>query len=276
MKESTAKVEKLEAKLFELETESKKREEEYVEVQRLANEGVSKVRSDMMKTVVDSDERYRAQIESVESDLKQERGKRLQLEEQVQKLLENVGLMAVPLPHSIRTVPRDKPQKTLRAPEGQADILASTLAGLGDESDDGYESEEDAQVIELENINEGGSASGMRSFAAMEALIQRLKASTVELEALRSSLAHSEKTRASLVEELSETRQAKEKLPLFEAKVRELTDSNHEMELEIKGLQDDINVEYRYQRYSTFVSLTTQCPFRGKGIAPCKANFQRK
>ena len=280
--ESTAKVEKLEAELTELETVSKKREEEYVEVQRLANEGVSRVRSDMMKTVVDSDERYRTQIDSVESDLKQERGKRTQLEEQVQKLLENVGLMAVPLPNAIQNVPRDKPQKELRASEGQADILASTLAGLGDESDDGYESEDDAQATELKHINEVGSASGMRSFAAMEELIQRLKASTVELEALRSSLANSEKTRASLVEELSETRQAKEKLPLFEAKVRELTDSNHEMELEIKGLQDDINDTRHLYRVQLNALLEEKASFfmkpssNGNERAPEETNHNSK
>jgi hypothetical protein len=239
--DSTAKVEKLEAALLKLETDSRKREEEYSEVERLANEGVSKVRSDMMKTVVESEERYRAQMESLDNDLKLERNIRSMLEDQVQKLLENVGLTAVPLPSMAPTVPRDKPPKKLRASEGQADILASTLAGLGDGSGDEYETDEDLDAVDEMNGGAEGNVSGMRSFAAMEELSQRLKASTVELEALRSSLANSEKTRMSLVEELAETRQAKEKLPFFEAKVRELSEANREMELEIRGLQDDIN-----------------------------------
>lgn len=236
--ESTSKVEKLETKLLELKTESGKREEEYVEVERLANEGISKVRSDMMKTVVESEERYRSQMESLEKDLKQERSKRFQLEEQLQKLLENVGLMAVPLPNAPAPVPSDKPQKKLRASEDQANILASTLAGLGDEDSIEYETDDDQES--LGQMNGDSSASGMLSFAAMEELSQRLKASTVELEALRRSLVSSERTRASLLEELSELQQAKEKLPLFEAKVRELTDANREMEKEIQGLQCDI------------------------------------
>jgi hypothetical protein len=74
----------------------------------------------------------------------------------------------------------------------------------------------------------------------MEQLNQRLKASKVELDALRRSLNDSEAIRNSLVEELSVTRQAKEKLPLFEAKVHELTQENREKELELMGLREDI------------------------------------
>jgi hypothetical protein len=42
------------------------------------------------------------------------------------------------------------------------------------------------------------------------------------------------------VKDLAESRNAKEKLPLFEAKVNTLTEENREMELEIRGLTDDI------------------------------------
>lgn len=274
--DSTAKVEKLESALLELETDCRKREEEYSEVERLANEGVSKVRSDMMKTVVESEERYRAQMESLENDLKLERNKRSMLEEQVQKLLENVGLTAVPLPSTAPTVPRDKPPKKLRASEGQADILASTLAGLGDESGDEYETDEDLDAVDGMNGGAEGNASGMRSFAAMEELSQRLKASTVELEALRSSLANSEKTRTSLVEELADTRQAKEKLPFFEAKVRELTEANREMELEIRGLQDDINDTRQLYRMQLNGLLEEKASHRGIPTANGKGDPRRE
>ena len=81
---------------------------------------------------------------------------------------------------------------------------------------------------------------GGGSFAALEQLSSRLRASRIELEALRNNLRDSEKTRESLVEELAESRHAKEKLPLFESKVKELTKENQEMELELRGLREDI------------------------------------
>ena len=84
----------------------------------------------------------------------------------------------------------------------------------------------------------------------MEQLNQRLKEAKVELETLRQSLASSERVRGSLLQELSETRVAKEKLPLFEAKVQELAVDNREKEMEIMALKDDIaeiRQLYRFQ-----------------------------
>ena len=57
---------------------------------------------------------------------------------------------------------------------------------------------------------------------------------------MRTSLKESNESRQSMVEELGEGRHAKEKLPLFEFKVKELSQENREMELEIAGLKEDI------------------------------------
>lgn len=238
VEEQTTKITKLEGQLAKLETEATKRQEEYEKVERLASEGVARVRSEMTQTVVDSEERYRGQIDKLESDLTVEREKRSQLERQVDQLLESSGMMVAPqAPASIRS--ESKPKK-LRQTEGQADILAGAL-GLDDTDD-----EDEGDDFDIRS-DRGGTAGGdparrgsINSYAALEQLSSKLKTALVELGSLRNSLRESENSRNSLVEELGETRQAKEKLPFFEAKVRELTEENREKELEILGLREDI------------------------------------
>lgn len=229
IEEKTDKLHQLESKLSDMEADRQKLKEDYAQIEKLANEGVSKVRSDMMQTVVESEERYRSQLETLEKELRQEREMRSQLEGQVEQLLDNSGM--IPLPNPEPLLASEAKEKKLRSKTGQAEILASTLVGM--DSDDELSANGDEEV-EIEPPSPGGG------FAAMEQLNQRLKGAVVELEALRKQLVESEKIRDSLVEELSETRQAKEKLPLYEAKVQELAQDNREKELEIMGLRDDI------------------------------------
>lgn len=231
--DQSVKIKQLETKLTTAETERQKMKEKFEEIEKVANEGVSKVRSDMMQTVVESEERYRTQIKSAEKELQTERDIRSQLERQVEQLLENSGMIQLPSTPGVQpALSEEKPMK-LRSTQGQAEILASTLTGLdSDEDDDGMSDEEE----ETSNANAAGSS----SFAAMEELNQRLKCTTVELTSLREQLAESERTRESLMEEVIESRHAREKLPLFEAKVRELTEETREKELEIMGLREDL------------------------------------
>lgn len=233
IEDQTAKIAKLESKVEILTSEAEKREEEYQKVERLANEGVMRVRSEMTQTVVDSEERYRGQIEKLEADLRMEKEKRQQLQNQVEDLLENTGI-PVPIPIAQAPKPESKPKK-LRQAEGQAQILAGALGfeDSDDETDDGI-------IGGGMDRGDGSGSGGVGSFAALEQLTSRLKAAQVELENLRSNLRESERSRESLVKELAESRNAKEKLPLFEAKVQTLTEENREMELEIRGLRDDI------------------------------------
>jgi chromosome segregation ATPase len=247
VEEMRTKIEKQEAQIEEMETEGRKMKEEWSEVERLANEGVSKVRSDMMKNMLENEERSQMQQKSIDNELKEERKKRSLLERQVSELLDNAGMMAALTPSSnaanAQVVPKSV-QKKLRSAESQGDILDRALVGLGDDEDgedvvDTLEFDEDGfEEVETRPPNTGG---GMSSFAAMEQLSSRLKEAKVELAALRQSLASSERVRASLVEELSETRVAKEKLPLFEAKVQELAIENREKQMEIMSLTEDVS-----------------------------------
>jgi hypothetical protein len=235
------KIAKQEALIEKMETEGRKMKEEWSEVERLANEGVSKVRSDMMTTVLESEERHQAQLKSIENELTEERKKRRLLERQVDEMLENAGMVVVPTPSTnapnAAVVPRSV-EKKLRSAESQGSILTDVISGLNGD----HELEDDVDFDE--DFEDAGTdlprQAGTNSFAAMEQLSQRLKETKVELEALRQSLASSERIRESLLEELGSARVAKEKLPHFEAKVQELALENREKEMEIAALKEDV------------------------------------
>ena len=233
----------LEHELEELKTVGEKMKNEWAEVERLANEGVSRVRSEMTRTVVDAEERHRAQVESLGAQLAQEREQRDQLEKKLAKLLEQAGMFVPQEPSSLplATVVEARP-KRLRNSEGQAEILAGALDAFGSDG----ENSDDEDENEVSN-------NGTGSFAALEQLTSRLKASKIELTTLRKRLEESEWTREELVQVLAESRNAREKLPLFEAKVQELTVENEELKLEVQGLREDI-VETR-EMYRTQLNV---------------------
>jgi len=236
--------------------EAEAKQAEYERVERLANEGVAKVRSEMSQTVMDSEERYRGQIDKLQNELVVEKEKRSQLEAQVGQLLESGGGLfvatqqsssstAMEAPHSLGIKRESKPKKLHKA-EGQAEILAGALgldsSDSDSESDDDdlFDRDEDGDGPESEHSSSGGGG-GYHSFAAIEQLSSKLKTTEVELKSMRKSLKESNEIRQSLVEELGEARNAVEKLPLFEARVEELTKENKAMELEISGLKEDIS-----------------------------------
>jgi septal ring factor EnvC (AmiA/AmiB activator) len=76
--EKSVRVKVLEEKLADMETEGAKMKEEWAEVERLANEGVSRVRSEMTVTVVENEERHRSQLDALEAELRQERDRKAQ------------------------------------------------------------------------------------------------------------------------------------------------------------------------------------------------------
>jgi chromosome segregation ATPase len=243
IEDQKSRVVKQEALIEEMETEGRKMKEEWSEVERLANEGVSKVRSDMMTTVLESEERHQAQLKSIENELKEEQKKRDLLQRQVENMLENAGMVAVPTPSSNAANAAVAPksvQKKLRLAQSQGSILSDAISGLNNDDDGGGEDADDDDDFDDTEQGQPPQGGGMSSFAAMEQLSQRLKEAKVELEALRQSLASSERVRESLLQELSETRVAKEKLPLFEAKVQELAVENREKTIEIMSLTEDV------------------------------------
>ncbi len=211
----------------DLEIQNAKLKEEYSEVQRLANEGASKARSEMSQTVMESEERHRVQVESIRKELGQEREKRSLLEKQVEELLGKAGMIIPPQLSS--HIPESQPAR-LRQSDNQFDILNEALGGLGSDEED--EDNED------QAMNQQGDAHG--SFAALAELTSRLKAAKVELDVLKKQLVEAQGARDRMAIELNETRSAKEKLPLFETKVQELTRENEEMAIEIHSLQEDI------------------------------------
>lgn len=227
-------VESLETRVEELDDEGKKIKEDLVIAERKASEGATKVRSEMMQTVVESEDRYQSQIESLEEELEGERQMRGNLEKQLDDLAESVA--AAEFAHS-EVQPSPAREKKLRSATDQASILHDTLVGIDSDVDDDEDDED--------RLNNGA---GRGSFAAMEQLSLGLKGAKVELEALRNQLASSEETRDSLLEELGDARQAVEKLPLFEQKVSDLTMEVKLKDMEIQGLQDDIaDVRFLYR-----------------------------
>ena len=231
-------IESLQAKIEQLESEGKKMREEWVKVERQALEGVAKARNDMMKTVVESEERYRSKIESLEEELEGERQKRGSLEKQLDLLAESVKVSEFSRENSLSEGEwvSSAREKKLIATTNQASILHDTLMEIDSDVDDVDDQDEIRQI------------QGQGSFAAMEQLSLGLKGAKLELDALKKQLASSEETRESLLAELRETRQAAEKLPLFEAKVSELTMEVKLKDMEIQGLRDDIaDVRFLYR-----------------------------
>ena len=230
----SAAIETLEAKVDELEEEGKKLKEGWVQVERQASEGVTKARNDIMKTMVDSEERYRSQIEALEKELEVESEKRSNLEKQLDSLAESVK--AAEFMQSSATNggegPSSEKEKRLRATTNQASILHDTLIGMDSDVDDDIDDEDEDEM---------NSAQGYGSFAAVEQLSLGLKGAKLELESLRKQLISSEEVRSNLLAELGETRQAAEKLSLFEEKVSELTMELKLKNMEIEGLRDDIS-----------------------------------
>lgn len=234
----TSTVESLEEKVDQLEGDKTKMKEEKEKFEKQASEGITRVRSELTKSMVESEESYRAQIEALEAEVADEKQRRDNLMKQLDALAENVNTVEFSQTSGVSTGEQSssEQEKKLRGATNQASILHDTLQGMDSDIDD---EEEEAEGFNIQ----GGS------FAAMEQLSQGLKAAKLELETLRKQLASSEEIKENLVAELAEMRQSAEKLPLFENKVSELTMEVNLKEMEIKGLQDDIaDVRFLYRQ----------------------------
>lgn len=233
----TTTIESLEDKVEKLQEEEKRLKSEKDKLEKHASDGAAKVRSELTQSMLESEERYRSQIEALEAEVADEKQRRDNLMKQLDALAENVNTVEFSQTSGVSTgEPSSEQEKKLRGATNQASILHDTLLGMDSDNDD---EEEEDEVVNMQ----GGS------FAAMEQLSQGLKAAKLELVTLRNQLASSEESREALVEELAEMRQAAEKLPLFESKVSELTMEVNLKNMEIKGLQDDIaDVRFLYRQ----------------------------
>mmetsp|Transcript_13287 Transcript_13287/g.28829 ORF Transcript_13287/g.28829 Transcript_13287/m.28829 type:complete len:242 (+) Transcript_13287:726-1451(+) len=133
--ELSATIETLETKVEELEDEGKNIRQELVVAERKASEGASKVRNEMMQTVVNSEERYQSQIERLEEELDGERQLRGNLEKQLDDLAESVAAAEF---HDQGEGGQRSPakEKKLLSATNQASILHDTLAGFDSDVDD--------------------------------------------------------------------------------------------------------------------------------------------
>ncbi len=240
----SATIESLESKVEKLEAECSTSTQQVVGAERKASEGVSKVRNELMQTLVESEERYKAQIDYLECELDGERQRRVTMERQLDDLVGSVAAAEFAQNQVTDEIGRNSPgrSKKLRKATDQASILQDTLAG--------FDSDVDEDDDNIEGVGNGmNQVQGLgSSFAAMEQLSLGLKGARVELETLRKQLKSLEEIRASLLEELGEARQAAEKLPLFEQKVSDLTMEVRLKEMEIQGLRDDIaDVRFLYR-----------------------------
>ena len=216
------------------------------DMERLSNESVARVRSEMTRKMVDSEEQFRVQIETHEQQLQEERILRskveMQLMEQQSYKNHNDALYGNDIDGSSMVVQQPvfkddaESQQRLRQSQDQADILVGALGGLvGSEYND-----DDKDAV---HENETGTPTNnvpMNSYAALEELTSRLKASKMELSTLRTRLVESEKVRNELLVMVDDARVAREQLPLVEQRVQELTMENNNLQSEIQGLKDDI------------------------------------
>lgn len=229
LEEKSFLVKQLEDKVATMEREGAKMKAEWAEIERLANEGVTRVRSEMTQTVVEMEERYRAQVESLKSELSESKEKCRQLEKQVEYLHENaVGTSSSEVRYQVAPGRSKSTPLKLRQSEDPVTILAGALADFGTE-DDADDIEDQASL----QVTEAGS------YAALSEYMSRLKAAEAERNALRQSLAESESFREKMVQEVTAAQNAREKLPLYEQRIQELSEELRQKDNEIRFLEDE-------------------------------------
>lgn len=145
--------------------------EEKETLERLSSEEVAKTKNEMMKMVVESEERYRLELDQVEQLLKE---KRIKYDE-LQTVLEEAQTELIHVNTSNVPARENESKKYLEVATDQAEILLSTLNGST--SEDIGDATSSAKAIDIN----GGS------FAAMEQLSQGLNSTKKELTSLRVS-----------------------------------------------------------------------------------------
>lgn len=211
--------------------ELEKLRNQFTSFRTLAKANESKIRNELVVSLRESEERYNDHIESLEVDLRQEKDKRLLLEEKIKEINASTFMTS-----TNKGVTDKKPRKrNLGGKDNQADILQSTLFGIsGVESISDDENEDSIENESSTHENTQGS------FAFIEQLSQALKAAKSEKESLRKQLMDSEEKRTLLENESVLYKDASEKLPALEARVSELTKLNMEKDLEIEAVNQDI------------------------------------
>ena len=226
---------------------------EYSSFRTQSKEKESKIRSDLMMRLRENEERNNDHIESLQVDLRQEREKRLSLEEKIKEI--NMSSLVPKATNYVNETPKKAKKRTLGGKLNQVDILQDTLLGLNGIDND---SESDDETL-VENV--GGP---QESFAFIEQLSQALKAANNERESLRGQLLESEEKRRLLENECVLNKGASTKLPTLEAEIIQIRRLNQEKDMEIEGLSQDI-FEVR-QMYRTQLDVLLEEKATGEAL----------
>jgi len=219
-------------KYEDVNTELQKISEAHSEVTKKMKGDESNNRNKMMKALRDNETRYNDQLESLEVELRQEREKRITLEEKVQSLLMSTEVVVPTSSDSIISSKYREKEQRLSAKTNPVDILQNTLFDLGEDNSD-----DDGTTVEESSDN---SPSPGGNFALMEQITNALKSSKVERDAFRKQLEESEGIREKLLSDLAENADASEQLPTLLAELSELRKQVKVKNLEIEGLRDDM------------------------------------
>jgi len=204
-------------------------EEERDSFRKMTSDEVNKTRSDLMKLVVEGEERYRIEFDKIEITLKEERRRCVDLEKELSELKdqlrERLSVGANEMDHSYENGTESYKDNAL----DQAGILLSTLNGIDGEEDN-----------QIDNVDVSTSMVNGTSFAAVDRLSQSLGTVKKELNLVKTQLRTSETIRRDLVSELTELRGASEKFHEMEENVAYLSNELNEKEIEVQGLQEDM------------------------------------
>lgn len=194
----------------------------------------SKARSEVLKTLRENEEQFNDHIESLEVELRQEKDKRVSLEQEIQKMMESAEVAMAQTGNKVQTA--KSPKRSLSGKVDQVDILQSTLLGLG--TDDYVEDnkEDDDQDDGADEI----PTASHQSFAFIEQLSQNLKATKLERDTLRKQLHDSEERRSVLENEAALNKEAMRELQTHKSQVEKLQVQVQQKDIEIQALQDDI------------------------------------
>ncbi len=194
----------------------------------------SKARSEVLKTLRENEEQFNDHIESLEVELRQEKDKRVSLEQEIRKMMESAEVAMSQTGSKIQTA--KSPKRSLSGKVDQVDILQSTLLGLG--TDDYVEDnkEDDDQEVGADEI----PSASHQSFAFIEQLSQNLKATKLERDTLRKQFHDSEERRSVLENEAALNKEAMKELQSHKSQAEKLQVQVQQKDLEIQALQDDI------------------------------------
>ena len=258
-KEQSEAATSMETELVALREDVTRLRNELKDAERQAETCGVRVRGEMSQSLIDSEKRHVFQLQSLEAELRNERTERRELQEELEavKLHHSNSNVAVN-GTSVVAESKSKPQPKLRRSEGQAAILAGALGGFGSEHDEDIE-EEDDKLLDDTTTN-GGS-----SYAALEELSSRWRSAKAELDTLRKRLDTSEATRQELLDRVAESRDARERLPVLETELSELSAENRELSLEVQGLRADIVDVQELYRSQLNSLLEAQASTQAKG-----------